>query len=72
MKKICHLEVDCVSCANKIEKALTSIAGVNNVNINFFFQKMTLDIDDNKSEDVLREIKCCINKIDASALFYYA
>ena len=54
MKKVFKIEVDCANCAAKVEKAISKIEGVNEVNINFMTQKMLIDINDDKFEEVLK------------------
>ena len=43
MKKSYSMEVDCANCANKMEIAAAKVAGVQEVSINFFAQKMTVE-----------------------------
>ena len=54
MKKVFKIEVDCANCAAKVEKAISKIEGVNEVNINFMTQKMLIDINDDKFEEVFK------------------
>lgn len=46
MKKVFNIEVDCAVCAQKCEDAIKKVAGVNNCQINFMTQKMTIEADD--------------------------
>lgn len=46
MKKIYNIEVDCAACALKCEDAIKNVDGVDNCNINFMTQKMTLEAED--------------------------
>ena len=56
MKKVFELdEVDCANCARKMQEAVAKIDGVDNVTVNFFTQKMTLEAADDKFDDVLTE-----------------
>lgn len=61
MKKNYRLEnLDCANCAAKMQEAIAKIKGVNEVNISFFTQKMTLDADDASFEDILKQaVKLC-------------
>lgn len=45
MKKVFEIEVDCAACALKCEEAIKKVEGVNNCNINFMLQKMTIEAD---------------------------
>ena len=42
--------LDCANCAAKLERALSKIDGVNSAAVNFFAQKITLDIEDGRVE----------------------
>lgn len=46
MKKVFNIEVDCAVCAQKCEDAIKKVSGVNNCQINFMTQKMSLEADD--------------------------
>lgn len=54
MKKVFKIEVDCANCANKIQEAVSKIDGVNSVTINFMTQKMIIDIDDDRFNEVFK------------------
>jgi len=54
MKKVFKIEVDCANCANKIQEAVSKIDGVNSVTINFMTQKMIIDIDDDRFDEVFK------------------
>ena len=56
MKKVFKIEVDCAVCANKIQEGVAKISGVNSVTVNFMTQKMILDIDDDKFEEVFKQV----------------
>ena len=51
MKKVFKIEVDCANCADKVEKAISKIEGVKEVNINFMTQKMLFDAEDEKFDE---------------------
>ena len=56
MKKTFELEeLDCAHCAAKIEDAIAKLDGVNSVSVSFLAQKLTLDADDDKFEDILKK-----------------
>ena len=47
MKKKFKLEdLDCANCAAKMEEAIKKIPGVNDANVSFMTQKMTVDAED--------------------------
>lgn len=61
MKKIYRLEdLECAVCAGKMEQAISKIDGVQEVNVNFLTQKLTLVADDEKFESIVDEaVKIC-------------
>ena len=49
-------EIDCAICAAKVEEAANKIDGVKSVSINFMTQKMTLEADDDRFDEILEEV----------------
>ena len=65
MKKVFELdEVDCANCARKMQEAVAKIDGVDNVTVNFFTQKMTLEAADDKFDAVLKEALKVLKKVE--------
>ena len=65
MKKKFNLEdLDCANCAAKMEAAIKEIPGVINASVNFLAQKMTLEAEDDKFDDVLKKAVDCIAKVE--------
>lgn len=64
MKKVYKIEVDCAVCANKIQDAVSKLDGVNSVTVNFMTQKMVLDIDDNRYEEVYKQVLKTAKKVE--------
>lgn len=54
MKKTYKIEIDCANCAAKVEDVINKIDGVNSCSLNFMMQKMIIDIDDDKFDEVLK------------------
>lgn len=59
--------LDCANCAAKLENEIKKIDGVSNVSISFLTQRIVLDIDDGKAENVIREIKRVCKKVEPDA-----
>ena len=61
MKKKFKLEdLDCASCAAKMEDAIKKLDGVNDASVSFLTQKLTLDADDARFEEILEQaVKVC-------------
>ena len=60
-KKVYKLEdLDCANCAAKMERAVAKIEGVSSIHISFITQKMTIELDETKADEIIREvIKTC-------------
>lgn len=53
MKKVYRMEnLDCANCARKMEDAIRKLDGVESVNINFLTQKMILNADEEKIQEI--------------------
>lgn len=61
MKKVFALnDLDCANCAAKMEEAINKIDGVNTASVSFISQKLTLDADDDKFDEILKKaVKVC-------------
>ena len=62
MKKTYKIEVDCANCANKMEEAAKSTAGVKDATVNFMALKMIVEFEEGHDhvtvmEEVLRNCK---------------
>ncbi|MDO4384131.1 MAG: cation transporter [Eubacteriales bacterium] len=65
MKKKFKLdEVDCANCAAKMEDAIKKIDGVEDASVNFMTQKMTLEADDARFDEILDEVCKVIAKVE--------
>ena len=70
MKKKFKVEVDCANCAAKIENAISKIEGVNAVSVNFLTQKMTLEADDDRFDEILQQAVKTAKKAEADCEIY--
>ena len=65
MKKKFKLEdLCCANCAAKMEAGIQKIPGVQNVNINFMMQKLTVEAEDDKFDQVMEEVVKVCKKIE--------
>ena len=65
MKKVFKLEdLDCAHCAAKMEDAIAKLDGVNSVTVSFLAQKLTLEADDEKFDDIFKKSVKIIKKIE--------
>lgn len=65
MKKKFKLEdLDCANCAAKMEEAIKKIPGVNDANVSFMTQKMNVDAEDDKFDDIMKEVVSVCAKVE--------
>lgn len=65
MKKTFKLEeLDCANCANKMERAVCALEGVENAQINFMRQSLVLEAPDEMFEDILQKAQKVMRKIE--------
>lgn len=57
MKRVLRIDnLDCASCAAEIETAVSRLEGVHSATVNFLAKKMTLDIEETGSRDILERV----------------
>lgn len=65
MKKIFKMEdLDCANCAAKMEAGIAKIDGVTAVTVNFLAQKMILEADDARFDEIVKEAVKVVKKVD--------
>lgn len=65
VKKVYKMEdLDCANCALKMQDAVCRLEGVENCEINFMMQKMTLEYDEENQKDIFKKIKKCIKRVE--------
>lgn len=65
MKKKFKLEdLDCANCAAKMEEAIKKIPGVNDANVSFMTQKMSIDAEDDKFDAIMDEVVKVCTKVE--------
>ena len=70
MKKKFRIEVDCANCAAKMEEAVRHIDGVNEVSVSFMAQKMAIDADESRFDEIMKEaVKAC-KKVEPDCEIY--
>ena len=69
-KKFKLQDLDCANCAAKMEDAIKKIPGVNDANVSFMMQKMTVDAEDDKFDAIMEEVVrvCSIVEPDCKIL----
>lgn len=65
MKKTFDVEdIDCAVCAQKLEDGIKKIDGVQNANVNFITQKLTLECSDESFDEILKKVIKTAKKIE--------
>ncbi len=54
--------LDCANCASGLERAIQKIDGVESANISFMTQKMEVEYDETKKEEIMKNVKKVIKK----------
>lgn len=65
MKKTFKLQdLDCANCAAKMEQAIKKIDGVTDASISFMAQKLVLEAEDSRFEEILRAAAKACKKVE--------
>lgn len=65
MKKVFRVEdLDCANCAAKMERAIAKIDGVTFANLSFMSQKLNIEADDARFDDIMKEVVKACKKIE--------
>ena len=65
MKKVFKLEdLDCANCAARMERSIAKIEGVDAVSISFLSQRMTLEADESRFEEILDQVVKACKKVE--------
>ncbi len=65
MKKKFKLEdLDCANCAAKMETAIRKIDGVTDANVSFMAQKMTIEAEDGRFDEIMKEVAAVCAKVE--------
>ncbi len=63
-KKFKLQDLDCANCAAKMEDAIKKIPGVNDANVSFMMQKMSVDAEDDKFDAIMEEVVRVCAKVE--------
>ena len=65
MKKVFKMEdLDCANCAAKMEAAILKIDGVAAANVSFMSQRLTIEADDSRFDDIMKEVVRVCKKVE--------
>ena len=63
-KKFNLQDLDCANCAAKMEANIKKIDGVNDASVSFLTQKMTIDADDARFDEIMKEVVKVCKKVE--------
>lgn len=58
------IDLDCANCAAKMEDAIKKLDGVQNATVSFMTQKLTLEADDDRFEELMDQVVKVCKKIE--------
>lgn len=65
MKKTFRLiDLDCANCAAKMERAIQNIDGVTHATVSFMTQKLTIEADDARFDQIVKEAVNVCKKVE--------
>ena len=63
-KKFKLQDLDCANCAAKMEEAIKKIEGVSDATVSFMTQKMTIEADDSRVDEIMKEGVSVCRKVE--------
>ena len=63
-KKFKLQDLDCANCAAKMEEAIKRIEGVADANVSFMTQKMTIEAEESRFDEIMKEVVAVCRKVD--------
>lgn len=67
-KKFKLTDLDCANCAAKMEDAIKKLDGVNDASVSFMMQKMTIDADDARFDEIMKEVLEVCKKVEPDCI----
>ena len=67
-KKFKLQDLDCANCAAKMEEAIKRIEGVADANVSFMTQKMTIEAEESRFDEIMKEVVAVCRKVDPDCI----
>ena len=67
-KKFKLQDLDCANCAAKMEEAIKKIEGVSDATVSFMAQKMTIEADDSRFDEIMKEVVAVCRKVEPDCI----
>ena len=63
-KRFSLTDLDCANCAAKMEAAIKKIDGVTDASVSFMTQKMTVEADDARFDEIMDQVVAACRKVE--------
>ncbi|MBQ3061839.1 MAG: cation transporter [Lachnospiraceae bacterium] len=63
-KKYEFSDLDCANCAAKMEDGIKKIDGVQSASVSFMAQKLIIEADDDRFDEIMKEVVKVIKNVD--------
>ena len=67
-KKFKLQDLDCANCAAKMEEAIKRIEGVADANVSFMTQKMTIEAEESRFDEIIKEVVAVCRKVEPDCI----
>ena len=67
-KKFKLTDLECANSAAKMEDAIKKLDGVNDASVSFMMQKMTIDADDARFDEIMKEVAEVCKKVEPDCI----
>ncbi len=67
-KKFKLTDLDCANCAAKMETAIKKINGVTDATVSFMTQKMTIEAEDSRFDEIMKEVVEVCRKVEPDCI----
>ena len=71
MRKTYKIEVDCPTCAAKLQDTASKVDGVESCTVNLMTQKMAINAEEDQQERIIQKIARKMKKIDDDVVIYF-
>ena len=67
-KKFKLTDLDCANCAAKMEARIKKIDGVKDATVSFMTQKLTIEADDERFDEIMKEVAAVCKKVEPDCI----
>ena len=61
-------DLACANCAAKMEEAIKRIEGVADANVSFMTQKMTIEAEESRFDEIMKEVVAVCRKVEPDCI----